>query len=79
VLDNPHVLVTAFKKAEKGERYVVRLFEPTGMPRTAILKIPVLGIEREVRLGAFEIQTWLVDPAAKSMVAADLIERPLGG
>jgi alpha-mannosidase len=79
VIDNPHVLVTAFKKAENGDRYVVRLFEPTGMPRTAILKIPVLGIEREVRLGAFEIQTWLVDPAAKSMVPADLIERPLGG
>ncbi len=72
------VQLAAFKQAERNERqYVVRLFEPTGAPRSTVLSIPAIGVEREITLGGFEVKTFLLDLAEKTLVETDLLERPL--
>jgi alpha-mannosidase len=78
LLGDDAVQLVAFKKAERSERYVIRLFEPTGQARTTRISIPALGIQEEVALGAFEVKTLLLDAGAKSLTEADLMERPLG-
>ncbi|NIA15886.1 MAG: alpha-mannosidase [Nitrospiraceae bacterium] len=71
------VQLTAFKHAEKGETYILRLFEPTGSARTTTVSIPALGIEQEISLSAFEIRSFAVTPSSKVLVECDLLERPL--
>ena len=73
-LSDEAVQVTAFKKAERGNAYVVRLFEPTGIPRTTTLSIPLLDFEMEVTLNGFEILTLLVNPKTGGVREVDLME-----
>ncbi|THF84104.1 glycoside hydrolase family 38 N-terminal domain-containing protein [Cohnella fermenti] len=63
VLERGRLLLTAFKEAEAGGSYVVRLFEPTGEQGEDTVRLPALGIERKVELGGFEIKTFRLDPA----------------
>ncbi len=51
------VEVTAFKKSEDGQDIVIRLFEPTGLERTAVVKLPAFGERAKVRLKGFELRT----------------------
>ncbi len=69
------VEVTAFKKAEDGRDVVLRLFEPTGRPRRAVVKLPALRARAAVRLGAFEIKTLRYERRTKAFVETDLLER----
>lgn len=69
------VEVTAFKKAEDGRDIVVRLFEPTGRPRRAVVKLPALRARAAVKLGAFEIKTLRYERRTKAFVETDLLER----
>ena len=78
IVDGPAVEVTAFKKSEDGNDIVIRLFEPTGKPRTTTLRLPASGISKKVRLGGFEVRTLRFNPRSKKWVDADLIERRLG-
>jgi alpha-mannosidase len=68
------VVMCAFKRAESGARYVARLFEPTGRPRTARLELPALGIGRDLEFGPFEIKTLLIDPAAGSIEEGGMLD-----
>lgn len=76
-LGDDAVQLTVFKKAERSEHYILRLFEPTGIARTTRLRIPVLGIETEIHLGPFEIKSFRIDPKAPKLEEVDLLERPL--
>ncbi len=67
--------VLAVKQSEDGQSLIVRLFEPTGKPRSTTLSI--LNHSFEVSLGAFEIKTLRIDPSRGSMKETDLLERPL--
>ncbi len=78
-LSDDTVQLTTFKRAEKGNTYIVRLFEPTGTPRTTTLRIPALGIEHDISLDAFEIKSFAVTPPSNLLVECDLLERPLSG
>ncbi|MEK0316205.1 glycoside hydrolase family 38 N-terminal domain-containing protein [Cohnella sp. 56] len=73
-LDGDRLLLTAFKRAEDGTGYVLRLFEPTGEPGSAVLRIPSLGVTQEIRLGGFEIGTYRLDPADGSLREWELME-----
>lgn len=53
------VNITAFKKAECGNGYIIRLFNPTEKPTTATLT--AFGIAEEISFGAFEIKTYRFD------------------
>ncbi len=65
---------SAFKKAEDGDVYILRLFEPTGSPRETTVSIPALGIDYTAQLGGFEVKTLRIDPVSKSVCEASLIE-----
>ena len=78
VLADDAVVVSAIKKAEDGEDFIVRLFEPTGRARTTVLSMPALGVRRKVALGAFEIKTLRISPRTRKVREVDLVERPIG-
>jgi alpha-mannosidase len=73
-LSDSTVLLTAFKRAELSNDYIIRLFEPTGTARETTLTIPALGIKQEIKLGKFEIKTLKLDVAAKKIKEASLME-----
>lgn len=68
------VQVAAFKQAEDGKGYIIRLFEPTGQPRSTILSVPSLDLSVSLRLRGFEIKTFRLDPVARKLVETDLME-----
>ena len=77
VLDGPAVELAAFKKAEDGNDLVVRLFEPTGKPRTAIVGLPAFGARKKVRLAGFEVKTLRFSPRSRKWAETDLLEKRL--
>jgi alpha-mannosidase len=74
-LSDDVVQMSAAKPAEDGSGLIVRLYEPTGKPRTTTLSLPFCGIKHEVSLDAWEIKTLKIDVTAKTAVETDLLER----
>ncbi len=60
-----------------GDDLIVRLFEPTGTPRSTLLDIPILDIQTEVALGAFEVRTLRVSRHERTVTAVDPLGDPL--
>ncbi len=77
MLDDDVVQLSAFKQAEDGEGYIIRLYEPTGSPLTTTLSIPALGFEQEVALGGFEVKSLRLRPAEQTLAEVDMLERPV--
>ena len=75
VLSDPAVRLAAAKKAERGPELILRLFEPTGRPRTTTVALPFAGAETRVELGAFEIRTLAFHPKTKKFREVDPLER----
>ncbi|WP_221469117.1 glycoside hydrolase family 38 N-terminal domain-containing protein [Cohnella nanjingensis] len=75
VLEDQTVQLAAFKKAEKSEAFVIRLFEPTGRSRQTTLRLPTLGLVVPIALGAYEIKSLLIDTKTKSVQECDLMEQ----
>jgi alpha-mannosidase len=75
VIDGQAVEVTAFKKSEDGQDIVIRLFEPTGLERTAVVKLPAFGERAKVRLKGFELRTLRFNRRARTFSETDLLER----
>ena len=73
-LSDAVIQVSAIKPAEDGEDLVVRLFEPSGTPRSAVLRLPWAGMEIPLSLGAFEVATLKIDWHAKTWQPVNLIE-----
>jgi alpha-mannosidase len=69
------VEVTAFKKSEDGQDIIIRLFEPTGRPRRAVVRLPALGARASVGLKGFEAKTLRYLRRKKAFVETDLLER----
>jgi alpha-mannosidase len=74
LLGDPVVQMTAFKKAEQSEVYVIRVFEPTGEPRSTMLEVVPLGVRQEIQLSGFEIKTLSVSPSKRTFNEVDLLE-----
>lgn len=60
-LSDSTVLLTAFRRAEKGEAVTARLFEPTGQARRTTLDVPALGLKARLSFTPFEIKTVRLD------------------
>lgn len=73
-LSDPTVLLTAFKKAERSDDYIIRLFEPTGVERTTTIHLPIVGIQQEINLGKFEIKTLRLNTVSQTLTEAALME-----
>ncbi|MCE5280072.1 MAG: glycoside hydrolase family 38 C-terminal domain-containing protein [Planctomycetaceae bacterium] len=73
-IDDPSVLMTAFKKARSGDDYIIRLFEPTGQARNTTLRLPGMGVAQDVSLTPFEIQTLRLNVNSKSLAVTGLME-----
>jgi alpha-mannosidase len=78
-VDGAAVELTAFKKSEDGRDVIIRLFEPTGRPRRAVVRLPSLGARATVRLKGFEIKTLRFDRRKRKFTETDLLERRLKG
>ena len=74
VLEDDAVQLSALKKAERTEDYIIRLFEPSGQPRTTTVAVPLAGLRRQVALGKFEVKTLRLDVAAGTLSEANLME-----
>lgn len=76
-LSDPVIQMTAAKQAEDGSGLILRLFEPTGKPRTALINLPFAGLSKQVSLNGFEVQTFLVDLDNHRWVDLNLVEEPV--
>ncbi|MCE5314131.1 MAG: glycoside hydrolase family 38 C-terminal domain-containing protein [Armatimonadota bacterium] len=76
-LSDEAVLVTTVKKAENNDDLIIRLFEPTGKDCATTMSLPFIGLEREVKMSAFEIKTLRVDPKNRTVVETDLMENAI--
>jgi len=74
-LSDEAVELAAMKLAEDDDRLILRLFEPTGDPRTTTVAIPPLDMTFDVALGGFEIKTLAIDLETKAVAETDLLER----
>jgi len=73
-LEEGTIQLSAFKKEERGENYVIRLFEPTGQAQSTIVSIPTLGIRAEVELQGHEVQTYRLDVSQRTLSEIALCE-----
>lgn len=69
------IQMTAFKKCEDSNDYIIRLFEPVGEERTAVIELPVMGIKQQITLKPFEIKTLKLKINERSLVETDLMEK----
>lgn len=74
-LSDDAVTLSVFKKAEKSDESVLRLFNPTDETRTTELTLPAIGYQGTFTLGAYEIKTVKMDLATKSVRETDLMEK----
>lgn len=74
VLSDPAIQLAALKKAEDGDDLVIRLFEPTGIDRTAEMDLPFVGAKTRVALKGFEIKTLRFHKETKEFRSVDLLE-----
>jgi len=74
-LNDEVVQMTCFKKAEGTEDYIIRLFEPTGAPRSTVLDIPSLSIKEKIELGKFEVKTLKLNSSKKSLEEVNMLEK----
>ena len=74
LIDNPAVAVSAFKKAESGRGYILRLYEADGAAQTARVRLPKFGVDQEIALKAYEIATYAVYPQEGRMEKTSLLE-----
>jgi alpha-mannosidase len=76
-LDDDVVEVSTIKKAEDKNWLILRLFEPTGEPRSTNVSIPGRSLSFEVGLRGFEIKTLAVDLSTDEVFEVDLLEQKI--
>lgn len=74
LLDDSSVLLSAFKRAEIGSDFILRLFEPSGVERTTVLQVPIFGLSTEIRLKPYELKTLRLVPSDGILEEASLME-----
>jgi len=74
VLKGESVTMPVFKKAERGEYFVIRLFNSTFSDKEVTLELPTLGITGQYVLGPCEVKTLKLDPASKTVRETNLVE-----
>ena len=77
VLSDGAVQIAAIKRAEKNNDIIVRLFEPTGKSRSAVLTLGFVRRKIKIDLDGFEIRTIRVNPKTGKYRKVNLVERNL--
>ena len=74
VLKGESVTMPVFKKAERGEFFIIRLFNSTFSDKEVTLELPTIGISGNYVLGPCEVKTLKLDPNAKTVRETSLVE-----
>ena len=74
LIDNPSVVLSAWKKAEDGRGYILRLYETTGQEQSAVLSFPALSFSQQIRLEGQEVRSWRFIPAERKLEDCPLLE-----
>ena len=72
-IDGEGVMLSCFKAAENGNGYIIRLYESEGRDKSAVLRLPVAGIERTVDFTKFEIKTFRLNKE-NTLTEEDMLE-----
>jgi alpha-mannosidase len=72
--DNESIVMTAFKKAERSDRWIIRLFESTGNACETGFAAPLFGRTCQLVFSPFEIKTLGLDPVTGEMSEIELME-----
>ena len=73
-ITNPAVVVSALKKQEDGEGYILRLYESEGKPQQAEIVFPALDVRAQIDLKPFELATFRLDPKERKLERTALLE-----
>lgn len=76
-LSDKAVELTAFKKSEASEGYIIRLFEPTGKARDISISLLSGRFRAELHFTAFEIKTLKFNAVTGEICETDLMEKVL--
>lgn len=72
-IDNPAVILSAFKKAEDKEGYILRIYESAGKENRALIELPAAEIRTDVVLRPFEIRTLYYDTGKGTLTEDDIL------
>ena len=73
VLNNPAIEISAMKKAENNNHWIIRLFNSIDKKQSAQLKLPVLNLNHKLSFGPFEVKTLRINSRGK-ISEVDLME-----
>lgn len=73
-IDNPSVVLSAFKKASRKNGYVIRVYEAAGKISKANIELPALETSLCVELNPYEIKTYYLDSESMKIVETDLLD-----
>lgn len=73
-LNDDVIQLASVKKTGRSQRFIFRLFEPTGREREVEVNMPALDIKRKIKFGKFEIKTLRADLEKKELQELDHIE-----
>lgn len=77
-IDSDNIVLSAMKKAEKGDGYVLRLYESEGRNALARVDFPEMGRSVTVPFEPFEIRTFLLEPKSGKWEEIPLLETEFG-
>ncbi|MCE5339999.1 MAG: hypothetical protein LLF92_02560 [Planctomycetaceae bacterium] len=75
ILSDNAIQISAIKKAQNNNDWIIRLFEPTGQKRSTVLSLPALGTKVKLNFSAYEIKTIRIDNRTKKWFETDLMEK----
>ncbi|MBI2425527.1 MAG: alpha-mannosidase [Candidatus Hydrogenedentes bacterium] len=74
-IDKHAIQLTAFKQAEdRDDCFILRLFEATGTPQSATLRLHGFNLARDLRFNAFEIKSLQLDTLTGALRECTLLE-----
>ncbi|MDR6550411.1 glycoside hydrolase family 38 C-terminal domain-containing protein [Paenibacillus qinlingensis] len=74
-LEDNVIQLTGFKRAENSkDSYILRFFEPTGLARSTVVKIPSMDIELPIGFNGFELKTYKLDKQTRTLLECELME-----
>lgn len=76
-LSDRAVQLTVLKRAEDGDDFIIRLFEPTGRGRSTTLALPFADAKIRLRFSPFEIKTLRFSTRSRRFCEVNLLEERL--
>lgn len=77
LLSDDTINLSVFKKAERDDRFILRLFNPSAETKDTVLTLPAIGKELPVSLKGYGLRSFALSTKDNSVTEVDLMERPL--